>query len=49
MTAVAPRDLTSSAARRRTEGPPIMSEVGCLTTSNGWSASNLLSPSHFGA
>jgi hypothetical protein len=42
-------DRASPAARRRTSGPPIISEVGCLTTSNGWAASKAASPSHFGA
>ncbi len=42
-------DRASSAARRRTSGPPIISEVGCLTTSNGAAASKAASPSHFGA
>ena len=49
MTTSARRDLASSAARRRTPGPPIISEVGCLTTSNGCAASNAASPSHLGA
>ena len=49
MTTSAFRDRASSAARRRTLGPPIISEVGCLTTSNGWAASKAASPSHFGA
>jgi hypothetical protein len=49
MTTSARRDRTSSAARRVTLGPPIISDVGCRTTSNGWRASNSAAPSHFGA
>ena len=49
MTTSAFRDLASSAARRVTLGPPIISDVGCRTTSNGWRASNSGAPSHFGA
>ena len=49
MTASAPLDLTSWTARRVTAGPPIISDVGCLTTSNGWAASNSRAPSQRGA
>ncbi len=49
MTTSAFRDRASSAARWVTLGPPIISDVGCRTTSNGCLVSNSGAPSHFGA